>query len=285
MPRIPPEFISYFEQAILASSGICGDKLRSIILFGSFAHGDLSKSVSDVDLLFVVSDDTPDATIEKLDSALKKLESSVGPARSRSHFLWVFASRTALFKSHFIVRHGTLLSLDAGRLFEEAESFKLPFGRLFFHLAPKELVVSNILKGAVVVWGENILGNISNPDPLGSLGRVFIVSMVLSLFGAVSSLIFYDGTFFSLEAIKWFLLDTSPRSTAGPPGLNKAITKIRGWGPSHMLRIFIGLRERYRRSVMFSLTCPFYLCYLLGRTTSAGTSSPEGKIEAQKHPS
>ncbi len=262
---VPPKLLPYFEQVVRESSGICGDKLRSIILFGSLVRGEFSESVSDADLLFVVSDDTPYETIKKLDSTLERLEFSTGLARNRSHFLWVFASRTALFKSHFIIRYGTLLSLDARRLFEEAEGFRLPLGGLFFQLAPKDLVVSNILNGATVVWGENILSCISPTHPPGSLGGVFIVSMVLSLFGALSSLIFYDGTFFSLEALKWFLLDTNSFSSAGPRGLREAITRARERGPSLMLQRFTSLRERCHRSVMFSLTCPFYLCYLLVR--------------------
>lgn len=196
---VPPKLVPYFEQVVRESSEICGDKLRSIILFGSLARGEFSESVSDVDLLFVVSDDTSHATIKKLDSTLERLEFSAGPVRDRSHFLRVFASRTALFKSHFIIRYGTFLSLDAKRLFEEAEGFRLPLGGLFFQLAPRDLAVSNILSGAVVVWGENVLSRISPTRPPGSLGRVFIVSLVLSLFGALSSLMFYDGTFFSLE--------------------------------------------------------------------------------------
>ncbi len=275
---VPLKILTYLEVAIRESSRACGDKLRSIILFGSLAHGEFSESVSDVDLLFVVSDDTPHVTIKKLDSALERLEFTVGLARNRGHFLWVFASRTALFKSHFIVRYGTLLSLDARRLFEEAEGFGLPLGGLFFQLAPKDLVVSNILNGATVVWGENILSHISLTRPPGSLGRIFIVSIVLSLFGAVSSLIFYDGTFFSLEAVKWFLLDTSPFSKAGPRGLKEAIAKARESGPTQMLQRFSSLREQYHRSVMFSLTCPFYLCYLLMRHKPGGWNLPRERL-------
>ncbi len=262
---VPPKVLAYLEVAVSESSRVCGDKLRSIILFGSLTRGEFSQSVSDVDLIFVVSDDTLPITIEKLDSALERLEFSAGPASNRSHFLRAFASRTALFKSHFIIRYHTLLSLDARRLFEEAEGFRLPLGSLFFQLAPKDLVVSNILGGATVIWGENVLRRIPHTRPPRSLGRVVIVSIVLSLFGAVSSLIFYDGTFFSLEAVKWFLLDTSPFSSTGPKGLKDAITRAQKRGPSQMLQRFTSLRERYQRSVMFSLTCPFYLCYLLAR--------------------
>ncbi len=266
MSPVPPKLAPYLEQVVRESSGICGDKLRSVILFGSLARGEFSEGVSDVDLLFVVSDDTPHVTITILDSALERLEFSAGAARNLNHFLWVFASHTALFKSHFIIRYGTLLSLDAKRLFEEAEGFRLPLGRLFFKLAPKDLVISNILNGATVVWGENILSRIPHTRPQRGLARVFIVSIVLSLFGALSSLIFDDGTFFSLEAVKWFLLDTNPFSMASPPGLREAIAKAQQRGPSQMLQRFTSLRERYHRSVMFSLTCPLYLCYLLVRT-------------------
>ncbi len=68
---VPPKLLPYFEQVVRESSGICGDKLRSVILFGSLVRGEFSESVSDVDLLFVVSDDTPHVTIKRLDSTRK----------------------------------------------------------------------------------------------------------------------------------------------------------------------------------------------------------------------
>ena len=162
---IHPKVREYVRQVIQKSVTICGAHLPSVVLFGSAAREQFSEGVSDVDLILVVSDDTPNQVVRKLDTELERFEATKGPMKHRSHFLKVFAYKTALFRSHFVVKDGALRSLDTRRLFNQGGGFSLPLGRLLFSLAPADLVLRNVLRGAVVVHGENVISSLRLPDP------------------------------------------------------------------------------------------------------------------------
>ena len=250
------------------SQTLCGSRLRSVILFGSAAIGQFSEGISDVDLVLVVSDETPKQLVEKLDSELQRFEENHGPVRQRSRFLKAFAYRTALFRSHFIVREVTLRSLDRRQLFNQARGFSLPLGRLLFFLAPVDLVLRNVLRGAVVVHGENLISSFRLPAPgHSSFVKSFLVSIAISLFGAVASVLFVDGTMFSLQSFKWFLLDLQSYHSNGSSGVLEAVRLAESFQPSPILDQFTSLRRRYARSVSFSLLCPVYLAALFLRTS------------------
>ena len=253
----------YLDKVIELSASECGNHLFSVVLFGSAVKGEYKEGVSDIDLMVVVSDETPKPVLEHLGSRLEGLEAASGPMRNRSHFLWVFASRTALFRSHFVVRRASLTALDTRKLFEEARGFNLPFGRLLLSIAPSDLVVQNVLRGAAVVYGENILEGVQLPRPGPSgLARSFLVSLVLSLFGGLASIFFADGSMFSLEAVKWFLLDLHSYSHDDSGGIREALSYAEKLSPSPVLQGFSVLRQSYHRSIAFSLACPLYLSYL-----------------------
>ena len=188
--------------------------------------------------------------------------------KHRSHFLKVFAYKTALFRSHFVVREGALKSLDTRRLFIQARGFSLPLGRLLFFLAPADLVLRNVLGGAVVVHGENVISSLRSPDPTYStIVHSFLVSFALSLFGALTSVLFADGTMFSLESLKWFLLDLQSFHNNRPSGVLEAVRFAEALHPSPILSQFTNLRRRYARSVSFSLLSPVYLIGLFLRNS------------------
>ena len=214
-------------------------------------------------MIFVVSDDTSDETISKMESQLFRIEASHGPARDRGNFLRIFASQTALFKSHFVLKLGTLRSLNTRQMFKEARGFNLPLGSLLFSLAPSELVVRNILSGGVVVYGEPVLEGLSLPSAgSSSIVKSFLVSLSLSLFGVPACFISRDGTMFSLESLKWFLLDSQSARLMHPSKLADAISSVEHAGGAFILRQFLALRQHYTRSIVFSLLCSFFLVYL-----------------------
>jgi len=273
---IDPKVREHVQQVIQTSVTICGVHLRSVVLFGSAARGQFSEGVSDVDLILVVSDDTPNQVVRKLDTELERFEATKGPMKHRSHFLKVFAYKTALFRSHFVVKDGALRSLDTRRLFNQAGGFSLPLGRLLFSLAPADLVLRNVLRGAVVVHGENVISSLRLPDPTySSIVQSFLVSFALSLFGALTSVLFADGTMFSLESLKWFLLDLQSHHNNRPSGVLDAVRFAEALHPSPILSQFTNLRQHYARSVSFSVLCPVYLILLFLRNSLKVRHSPQ----------
>ncbi len=214
MSPVPPKFAPYFEQVVRESSRICGDNLRSIILFGSLARGEFSESVSDMDMLFVVSDDTPHATVKKLDLALERLEISTAAVRKRSHFLWVFASRTALFKSHFIIHRSTLLSLDVRRLFDEGEGVRLPLGGSSFG-SPQRTWSSTIFSAEPLWFGERMFSATSLQPVHQEASGVFSSSVLCCFFSELFHLCYSMMVRFS----PWKLLSGSFSTPSRPAPL------------------------------------------------------------------
>ncbi len=263
-----PAFQAYIKRVIERSLDICKDGLRSVVLFGSAASAQFEEGVSDIDLILVVADDIENQVIAKLEATLQRLEAAHGPLKNRSHFLNVFASRTALFKSHFIVRQSTLALLEMRRLFWEAEGFSLAFGRFLLPLAPSGLVVRNMLTSGLVVYGENVLPRPSSINLESStFARFFLVSLVMSVFGALSTLLFSDGTMFSLESAKWYFLNRTSYTAGRNVSVQEAVRFMQGSAPRLFLQRFLELRQSYHRSLAFSLACPLFLMYTFLSTT------------------
>jgi len=121
---IDPKVRDYVRRVVQRSVTICGAHLRSVVLFGSAARGQFSKDISDIDVILVVSDDTPNQVVRKLDTELERFEENQGPMKHRSHFLKLFSYKTALFRSHFVVREGPLRSLNTHRLCYPGQEFR-----------------------------------------------------------------------------------------------------------------------------------------------------------------
>ncbi len=259
---IDPKVEAYTQRAVREAHAACGSNLRSVILFGSATRGEFSPSVSDIDLIFVVSDDTSSKVLAELESTVTRLEQDEGLSRNQSHFLRLFSSRTAMFRSHFILSAGTLRSMKIQQLFREAQGFNLPLGGFLLHFVPSELVVRNVFARASEIYGDHFLDTLIMPVPgSSSLVKSFIVSISLSLFGAVASLLFPDGTMVSLESVKWFLLGLQSLQK-GSSNIRDAVDYAQRFGGSFVLRKFTDLRQHYRRSITFSLVSPIYLAYL-----------------------
>ncbi len=269
---------SYLDKVVVAAKNICGSNLLSVVLFGSAVAGGYVEGVSDIDLMLLLSDKTPDLDLRTLDRELDRIKAVSGPLKNRGRLLKTFARRTALFKSHFILRHSTLKSLDHDLLVREARGFDVPLGRFLVPLAPTGLVLSNVMKGAVVVYGEDLLGTAQIPaQESSSIVQAFVASLAVSVFGAVASLLSSDGTMFSLESVKWFLLDLQSFKHE-TRGLSEALRGIEAQGPSPILRQFKDLRQKYRWSLPFAFLCPIYLAYIFLRHAREATEEPNQNL-------
>jgi predicted nucleotidyltransferase len=61
---------------------MCGQHLIAIYIFGGVAKGYFSKDVSDVDLLFIVSDDCSEEVVNMLENRLIHLEAKYEPEKA-----------------------------------------------------------------------------------------------------------------------------------------------------------------------------------------------------------
>ena len=248
---------------------VCGDHLVSIRQFGSVIDGQYKPGISDIDFIVLVTDDCPLETMDKLRSELARLETkhNVAGLRQVSALQRVIASRTALFKSHFVFHRSTLETQQYSRLIEEAETFNLSGGlhlqSLLRIILPWRLVLANVVSQSQLVFGEDTLDSYEPLVPWRTeAAKAFLVALSMSLLGLVQSLVSSDGTRLSLEATKWYLIDMSSCLKRRRANLESSLESFRSFGTAVFLDRFMKLRNRYYSDRLFSMYCPLYLCYL-----------------------
>lgn len=257
---------SFIEEAINNAKNTCGKYLCSVQLFGGLVKGQFSKGVSDVDLLFIVTDDCPLETVRRLEHELEKLEIKYGFLNPGDVLLYTFASRTALFKSHFVLRLGSLKSMDFRAMFKEGQGFDFSIGPILFPFAPARLVIQNMLLGSKTLYGDRVVKTLDLPLPsFLEFNKSFIVSLLISIFGALASIVSPVGTRFSIEAIKWHILNAyaylEQKATDVKSATQYVISKENLITPVIINR-FLRLRKKYSRDLIFSFICPLYLLFI-----------------------
>jgi len=262
--KIPNTVEVFIDKAIDHAKQICGNYLLSVYLFGGLAHGEFSREVSDVDLLFIIDDTCPDEIKQRLEKNLEELEIRHGFLKGdEENILFsIFASRTALFKSHFILKLRSLKNMDFQTMFEEGKGFDLPLGKILFPLAPSRLVIRNVLTGSKILYGNDIIKTLDLFSPNWTdFNKSLFVSMCMSIFGILFSLIAKSGTRFSLEAFKWYIINSHSFIKGKPSSVKIAEVYIRskcayGW---IVIDRFSKLRKHYSRDLVFSLISPLYI--------------------------
>ena len=248
---------------------VCGDHLVSIRQFGSVTDGQYKPGISDIDFIVLVTDDCPSETMDKLRSELARLETkhNVAGLRQGSAVQRVIASRTALFKSHFVFHRSTLEKQQYSRLIEEAETFNLSAGlnlqSLLRIILPWRLVLANVVSQSQLVFGEDTLDSYEPLVPWRTeAAKAFLVALSMSLLGLVQSLVSSDGTRLSLEATKWYLIDVNSCLKRRRVNLESSVESFRSFGTAVFLDRFLKLRNQYSSDGVFSMCCPLYLSYL-----------------------
>ncbi len=247
----------------------CGDHLVSIRQFGSVIDGQYKPGISDIDFIVLVTDDCPQETMDRLRSELAGLETehNVAGLRQVSAVQRVIASRTALFKSHFVFHRSTLETQQYSRLIEEAEAFNLSGGlhlqSLLRIILPWRLVLANVVSQSHLVFGEDTLDSYEPLVPWRTeAAKAFLVALSMSLLGLVQSLVSSDGTRLSLEATKWYLIDVNSCLMRKRVNLESSVESFRSSGTALFLDRFMKLRNRYSSDRLFCMYCPLYLSYL-----------------------
>ena len=204
-----------------------------------------------------------------LRSELARLEAqhNIAGFRQAGAVQRAIASRTALFKSHFVFHKSTLETQQYSRLIEEAEAFNLSGGlhlqSLLRIILPWRLVLAIVVSQSQLVFGEDTLDSYEPLVPWRTeAAKAFLVALSMSLLGLVQSLVLSDGTRLSLEATKWYLIDVNSCLKRRRMNLESSVESFRSFGTAVFLNRFMKLRNRYYPDRLFSMYCPLYLCYL-----------------------
>ena len=114
--KIPARVLDYINDAArIVRNGLGREKLKGIILFGSYArvkNGTQKSSatkISDVDLIFKIDDSVSNRELKRVDGLIDALEIKYGlrikPDSLFNKFLRVVERTTGMFVSHFFVRN------------------------------------------------------------------------------------------------------------------------------------------------------------------------------------
>src|SRR6266849_4525623 len=98
------EVSGFLDDVKRVSRTVCGDRLVSIRQFGSVIDGQYKSGLSDIDFIVLVTDDCSLETMDNLRNELVRLEAehNVAGLCNAGAVQRIVASRTALFRSHFV---------------------------------------------------------------------------------------------------------------------------------------------------------------------------------------
>jgi len=265
--KAPISVCAFITEALSLAARVFRHDLLAVYVFGGVAKGNYYRETSDVDLLFIVSDSCSEELIEDFEKNMERLELKSGILQAKHDLLfYAFASKTAFFKSHFVVRIRSLLNLDFFALFKEGKAFNLALSnilnRILFSLCPYRLVIKNMLVEARLLYGKDLIKEMAFPRITEiEVIKVFITSYLLSVFGAISSLLSKSSTRFSLEAMKWYVLNVYSiihnRAAAVSDSL-EFVVRNNIFNKTIASR-FAELKEKFSYDLMFNISLPVYL--------------------------
>lgn len=213
----------------IVESIIGKDKIKSIVLFGSFARNEARKN-SDVDLLFIVSRNTPEELISKARKKLYLLSVKTNPQFGEGFFskmLWSLNMNTGIKISGFVCGEDDIMKWNFPRIFG---SNKL-MSKL---LAPRKAVLYTIRHSYKLLFGEDIIAKI--PQEKGNLEvdkleivKSFVMNTLLALGGLLLTMLYEPAHIYCWEAMKWTLLAYS-YAMRKKPNLRTIIRELRSEG-------------------------------------------------------
>lgn len=227
-----------------------GDKLLSIILFGSAVKGGFIKGISDFDMIIVVDDSIPSKQIRTLTSEVQSLSEKHGVVSSTTEEFegipQFIMTQTGMFMSQFICRRRDFVSGRFSKIF----GANALLAKLF---SPSSTVLGGALKGSRTVYGEDLVSRMEIPSPrkLDVLKSLIMNEILVEL-----SLFYYpfakNATKMAMEASKWNVHMASYLLTGESKSLPESIETVteRGIVSDHLIRLE-KLRGKYEPDLSF----------------------------------
>lgn len=256
---------------VIAVCEAANGRIVSLVLFGSAATGGYAGQNSDVDLFLVVRDDVDAAARGHVRDRVAKLEVTHGLAKVRdcrtstlvgalAAALTAIADRvTANVRAFFICTRADLLSGDPARIFD------IP--RRQAHFVDRAAIPSIVASGRTI-WGEPLLDRV----PLPPIRRMDVAK---AFFGLFNQVLFSAALYPLLPRATKYAMDALKRSVhncyfchqcrTAPLVTEVAFFEAR-YGPDRTLERLVGLRQQYRPSFGFVLSCLTAIVRLHRRT-------------------
>ncbi|TET91700.1 MAG: nucleotidyltransferase domain-containing protein [Methanomassiliicoccales archaeon] len=232
-----------------------GERVISVILFGSAVKGGFSKEVSDFDMIIVVDDDVSSRQVSVLDSKVQSLVEKHGIASSTAKgFKGIpqfIMAQTGMFTSQFICRRRDFISGTFTRIF----SANPLLAKL---LSPSGQVLGGVLKGSKTVHGEDLASEVkvAKPTNLDVMKSLIMNELLVGL-----SLFYYplteNATKLAMEATKWSAHMAGYMTTGESKSLAEAVEVLASKGISldHLKRLE-KLRRNYGPDLSFIFSAP-----------------------------
>jgi predicted nucleotidyltransferase len=248
--QLPLRVQTYLD-AVVQTCAQAGHSLVSVVLFGSAAKGGFS-SLSDVDLIIVLSDDPTPENKRRLREEVAALEIRHGFRPATAHSSGALQARIERAVGHLfsccVCTRGDLISGDVARVLD-LRAWEAPFvDRILF---------ASIVASAVTVWGEDLLHQVRVPSVrrLDIFKALFAFScqVILSVmtFPALP-----DATKYAMGALKHSLHSCFFCYHQRTGTLEEEVAFFnRRLGASGTLVELLLLRRQYRRSFAFVIGC------------------------------
>ncbi len=224
--------------------------LLSVIIFGSAIRGEYQQDLSDVDMIFVINDDTAKKVKNKIGKELNELEyKHTFRKRNASIVDAVYKlaeDMTGMYISHFVCYRKDFLDAKFSRVF----NLNLFLCKIF---APTDVVWASVIKSAKTLWGENLLDKAS----LSEVTRHQIrKSRWMNLVLCVGALLTYplhsDATKYAMEAVKWSLQTCYFSYTLKPASTEEAVSFFNQNNYRNpIFKELLELRRNYQKSLSF----------------------------------
>ncbi|GLC24934.1 nucleotidyltransferase domain-containing protein [Roseisolibacter agri] len=264
-PRPAASVEAYVADVVAACAEPAG-ALVSLVLFGSAATGGFAASISDVDLLAILRDNTDAVERRRVRDTIATLEARHGLAKPPwrgpplARALAAFADRVnANVRAFFVCTRADLLSGDPARI------LGIPRAQAAF---VDRVAVPSIVASGVTVWGEDLLAAV----PLPPIRRLDVAKAFFGLFNqALFTAVWYP----LLPGATKNAMDTLKRSVhscyfchhgrPAPLAVEVAYFEAR-YGPIPALARLLMLRHAYRPSFRYVVGCLPALARLHWRT-------------------
>ncbi|HUX98454.1 MAG TPA: nucleotidyltransferase domain-containing protein [Candidatus Deferrimicrobium sp.] len=253
--NIPERANNYLRGVIKVLEKFLGDRLLSIIMFGSLVKGYVSE-VSDADILVIVSDDCTNKELKYLHRSIMAYEIKfhylIPPKGLVSRILSSIDKSTGMFISHFIGRKKDFLKGNFAKTFQVNKLMAM-------FLAPNDIVYGSVLCRAKVLYGQDLIQEAKIPNvPMTQLLKSILMNMVTSLLTLFIYPLTNRATLYEMESAKWSFLAAYYYVNHDSPPLPKLLQFFLDRDIStKYVNNWIALRKNYRPDQKFGLLTPW----------------------------
>jgi len=224
--------------------------LLSVIIFGSAIRGEYHQDLSDVDMIFVINDDTTKKAKNKIGKELNELEYKL-IFRKRNASIVDAAYKlaedmTGMYLSHFVCYRKDFLDEKFSKVF----NLNLFLCKIF---APTDVVWASIIKSAKTLWGENLLDKASLSEVTRhQIRKSRWMNLVLCIGALLTYPLHSDATKYAMEAVKWSLQTCYLCYTLKPASTEEAVSFFNQNNYRNpIFKELLELRRNYQKSLSF----------------------------------